>query len=59
MTDRTLTDNWTPEQRDNAMRYGVCMTCLQPREQILTRTDDETSLKTDCPDGHTEKAWAT
>lgn len=50
---------WTPEQLENAMRYGCCHNCGSPREAYLdkndvielphTRTVIDTGIR--CPNG--------
>jgi hypothetical protein len=50
---------WTDEQLNNAMRYGVCSICGDPREELLTRDESgrPTHLDLICPNGHGEADW--
>lgn len=42
---------WTPEQKENVMKYGLCL-CGQPREARLEKTEDEWHYGLVCPEGH-------
>lgn len=53
-----MIEQWTPEQLNNAMLYGVCLVCLTPREMRKTITEQGAKTRTHFelvrPCGHTE-----
>jgi hypothetical protein len=53
-----MTD-WTDEQRENAIRYGICHVCHTPRE--IQHTKDANgrliALNVGCPNGHDQDDW--
>lgn len=52
----TAPKDWTPEQRQNAMTYGLCRVCLEPRETRVTETQEKGKTVVIralvCPNGH-------
>src|SRR6185437_15039414 len=54
----TAPKDWTPEQRQNAMTYGLCRVCREPREARVTETtqDGKTVVTRAlvCPNGHAQ-----
>jgi len=53
---------WTPEQLDNAYKYGICITCRSPREARMVLEDDPHgdvwSYALVCPNGCDQDTWA-
>jgi RNA polymerase-binding transcription factor DksA len=55
MTDRvSKSSEWTPEQIENAMRYGICLECGFPLELRIERNEHDvpTSMGIECPNRH-------
>jgi len=52
----TKPKNWTPEQRQNAMTYGLCRVCRDPREVRVTEVEapgpPTREYRLVCPNGH-------
>ena len=60
-----MSKDWTPEQLDNAMKYGLCLICRAPRELSIGKVLNKTALASRhgepkfvdemrliCPNGH-------
>ena len=49
---------WTPEQLNNVLCYGLCVTCGSPREPKILHTNEEFWTDLVCPNGCGQDTWA-